>query len=220
MSPARAGPPAPAAAGGPRVPARLGGWTRLVPGWVDDERATMDKLLDELPLAQASIVIAGRTYATPRLTSWHGDPGATYRYSGRTFEPAPWTPTLAALLARLRRELDPTINACLANHYRDGSDAMGAHADDEPELGPAAPDDVLVASVSLGASRRFVITSKRRAAPDRLVVELGHGSLFIMGGALQKHYRHHVPRTTRPVGPRLNLTFRIVRSTPRAQSLS
>ncbi|MCC6623734.1 MAG: alpha-ketoglutarate-dependent dioxygenase AlkB [Deltaproteobacteria bacterium] len=176
----------------------------------------MDKLLDELPLVQETIVIAGTRYPTPRLTSWHGDPGATYRYSGRTFEPGPWTPTLAALLARLRAELDPALNACLANYYRDGRDAMGAHADDEPELGPAAPDDVLVASVSLGARRRFVITSKRRAGPDgrldRIVHELGEGSLFVMGGALQRHYRHHVPRTTRPVGPRLNLTFRIVRA--------
>jgi len=196
----------------PRVAARHGGWTAHVTGFVPDHEATMRALVAELPLVQEPIVIAGQRHLTPRLTSWHGDPGAAYRYSGRTFVPAPWTPTLAGLLARLHTAVSPALNACLTNYYRDGQDAMGAHADAEPELGPDAPRDVLVASLSLGARRRFVLAAKKGLAPDRHVFELGEGDLLVMGGALQQHYRHHVPRTTRPVGPRLNLTFRIVRS--------
>jgi alkylated DNA repair dioxygenase AlkB len=91
----------------------------------------------------------------------------------------------------------------LANRYRDGRDAMGWHSDDEPELGPAP----VIASVSLGASRRFVL--KHRDDPaQKLALELDHGSLLVMAGATQRHYKHALPRTARPVGERINLTFR------------
>lgn len=188
------------------------GWIRVVERWQPDDVAIMQALVAELPLRQESIVIAGKTYATPRLTSWHGDPAAVYRYSGRTFVPEAWTPGLARIRDRLRVEVHPALNACLTSYYRDGGDAMGAHSDDEPELGPDAPRDVIIASLSLGAPRRFVLAPKAKArAAERRVLELGHGALLVMGGALQQHWRHHVPRTARPVGPRLNLTFRIVR---------
>lgn len=189
-----------------------GGYIELVEGFERDHLDVMRALVAELPLRQETVHIAGRAYPTPRLTSWHGDPGATYRYSGRTFAPEPWTPALAALLARLRADVHPALNACLANYYRSGGDAMGAHADDEPELGPDAPRDVIIASVSLGARRRFVLMPKAKSRRlERRVLELGEGSLLVMGGALQAHWRHALPRTARAVEPRLNLTFRIVR---------
>jgi alkylated DNA repair dioxygenase AlkB len=87
---------------------------------------------------------------------------------------------------------------------------MGFHADDEPELGPNAPSNVLIASVSLGERRRFII--KRRDRSQTLKVDLGGGDLYVMGGAAQQHWVHGVPKTTRAVGPRMSLTFRIVRS--------
>lgn len=188
-----------------------GGWVELVEGWDPNHWESMRSLVGELPLVQETIVIAGQRHQTPRLTSWHGDPEAEYRYSGRLFVPAPWTPALAVVLARVRADVDTRLNACLANYYRCGDDAMGAHADAEPELGPDAPRDVIVASVSLGARRRFVLAPKKGVAGERRVWELGEGSLFVMGGALQMHWKHHVPRTAKAVEPRLNLTFRIVR---------
>ena len=104
---------------------------------------------------------------------------------------------------RLERTLDVTFNSVLANLYRDGTDAMGWHSDAEPELGPAP----VIASISLGAMRRFAL--KHRDDPARkLTLELPHGSLLVMSGATQRHYRHALPRTTRPIGPRINLTFR------------
>ncbi len=178
-----------------------------VPGFVPEHAALMEALVGSLPLRQEPLVLFGRENLTPRLTSWHGDPVCAYRYSGRTFAPQPWTPELAALRVRLREATGYDFNGVLANFYRDGSDSMGAHSDDERELGPA-PDDVAVASVSLGARRRFLLERKRGG--DRREWALGEGDLLLMTGTTQRHYKHWVPRTSRPVGPRLNLTFRVL----------
>ncbi len=188
-----------------------GAWLALhLDVWPDHE-ALRDALAEELPLRQETVRVAGRTWPTPRLVSWHGDPGCSYGYSGRVFEPAPWTPGLSAVHERVAALTGARFNSVLANLYRDGADAMGAHADDEPELGPSAPEDVLIASVSLGATRRFVLAHKRDRSRKHEVALHG-GSLLVMGGATQRWWRHRVPRTRRPVGPRLNLTFRIVRA--------
>jgi alkylated DNA repair dioxygenase AlkB len=100
------------------------------------------------------------------------------------------------------------VNAALANYYRDGRDSMGWHADDERELGPS-PDDVAVASLSLGAARRFLLRHRTRGETRELA--LGDGSLLVMRGTTQRHWRHALPKTRAAVGPRLNLTFRVVR---------
>jgi alkylated DNA repair dioxygenase AlkB len=191
-----------------------GAWIAVMPGFVAEHGAVMARLLGELALRQEVLHIAGHDRMTPRLSDWRGDPGVTYRYSGRTFATEPWTPVLSDLRDRVADVLDAAFNSVLASYYRDGQDAMGMHADDEPELGPASPDDVLVASISLGAERRFVLR-ERRARGHGLDLQLGKGALLVMGGCTQRHYRHGLPRTARPVGPRLNLTFRIVRALAR-----
>lgn len=189
------------------------GWIALVHDFVPEHHAAMAALVASLPLKSEPLRILGRVRTTPRLTSWHGDPGASYGYSGRHFDPHAWTEDLAAVRDRLEALRGVRFNSVLANYYRDGRDSMGFHSDAEPELGPNAPDDVLIASVSLGAARRFVLQSK--ATKERRVLELGEGSVLVMGGAVQRHWRHGVPKTNRQVGPRLNLTFRIVRQLPR-----
>jgi alkylated DNA repair dioxygenase AlkB len=182
-----------------------------LPGFVEAHAALMARLCESLPLAPEELVIFGKPVETPRLVSFHGDPGARYGYSGKVFEPRPWSDELLALRARLADALGATFHCVLVNHYRDGSDSMGWHADDEPELGPDAPDDVLIASISLGAPRRFVLRHRRRTA-DKHALELGEGSLLVMGGATQRRFQHAIPRTARPVGPRTNLTFRMIRA--------
>jgi alkylated DNA repair dioxygenase AlkB len=184
-----------------------GGWIELVPGFVPDHERVMANLVAELPLRQEEVHIAGKRVLTPRLTSWHGDPESVYRYSGRTFVPAPWTDELTAIRDALVRVTGVRFDSVLANYYRDGRDGMGAHSDDEPELGPS-PEDVRIASVSLGARRRFVLRHKRRDETHEL--SLGEGDLLVMGGTLQRFYKHHVPKTAKPVGPRLNLTYRVI----------
>jgi alkylated DNA repair dioxygenase AlkB len=127
----------------------------------------------------------------------------SYRYSGTEFEPRAWPGILLTIRARLADELGLDFNSVLANRYRDGRDAMGWHSDDERELGSAPT----IASLSLGATRRFVL--KHRLHPERkLALDLPRGSLLVMSGATQRHYRHALPRTARPVGERINLTFR------------
>jgi len=82
---------------------------------------------------------------------------------------------------------------------------MGWHADDEPELGP----EPVIASVSLGAVRRFCLRHRKRRGL-RADLALPHGSLLLMSGATQRNWVHAVPKTPAPVGERINLTFRRV----------
>lgn len=184
----------------------------LHPDWLSGAQA--DALLAHactaLPWSVHRIRMFGRLVDSPRLSAWIGDAGARYRYSGTTFDPAPWTPPLQALRMRLQDELGVAFNSVLANRYRDGRDAMGWHRDDEPELGPAP----LIASISLGATRRFLLRRVARPAPgvarDRHALDLDHGSLLVMAGGTQRHWQHALPRTAREVGTRVNLTFRAI----------
>ena len=170
----------------------------LVP---DEASALFEKLLEAVPWDVHRIRMFGREVASPRLSCWIGDRDASYRYSGTRLTPHPWPKALQPLRERLQTELGASFNSVLANLYRDGRDAMGWHRDDEPELGDAP----LIASLSLGASRRFVLKDD---AGLRHVFELSAGDLLLMSGDSQQRYRHALPRTARPVGPRINLTFR------------
>lgn len=186
-------------------------WIELWDGVVaDPDGSLLRRLVDELPLAQETYRMGAREIASPRLVSWHGDPGTGYAYSGVRHEPAPWTPTLAGLRRRVEEVTGLRFNSVLANLYRDGNDSMGWHADREPEIGPSA-DDRWIASLSLGARRRFVLKAAKSVKSDqRHVFELGDGDLLVMRGTTQRDFRHALPKTRRPVGVRLNLTFRHV----------
>jgi alkylated DNA repair dioxygenase AlkB len=184
-----------------------GAFLELAQGFVEDDREVMDALCAELDLRAETIVLFGRPVPVPRLVAYHADPGRYYRYSGRDHAPVAWPPLLGRLRERLCAATGTPYDSVLCNHYRDGSDSMGRHADDEPELGPL-PADVRIASISLGARRTFRM--RPRAGGARLDLELGGGDLLVMGGTTQTLFVHEVPRTRRVVGPRLNLTFRCV----------
>ena len=171
---------------------------------VDEADAMLHALLGEVPWEVHTIRMFGREVPSPRLSCWIGDPGATYTYSRTRFEPRPWTPALGALRDRLAREVGVRFNSVLANRYRDGTDAMGWHSDDEPELGP----EPVIASVSLGAPRTFAF--RARADGRRVDQVLAHGSLLVMSGRTQHAWRHAIPRTRRVMGERVNLTFRLI----------
>jgi len=175
------------------------------PAWlaVAEADALLAELKSSLPWSVHRIRLFGRSVDSPRLSAWIGDADAVYRYSGTDFLPHPWTPALSDLRSRLQVTLGVPFNSVLANLYRDGRDAMGWHSDDEPELGPAP----VIASVSLGGVRRFLFKHKQDPAL-RAAFELPHGSLLVMAGETQRHYRHALPRTVKPVAPRINLTFR------------
>jgi alkylated DNA repair dioxygenase AlkB len=174
--------------------------------------ADADKLLAELRAEvaweQRNIRIFGQEVPQPRLTAWYGDPAARYTYSGLTWEPLPWLPALLSVRQRLENATQTSYNSVLLNYYRDGRDSMGWHADDEPELGPAPA----IASLSLGATRRFRLRPRAGQAHPSLSLDLPTGSLLLMRGPTQQHWQHALPKTARPIGPRLNLTFRWVGS--------
>lgn len=172
--------------------------------------ALYQHLCSTLDWQQPEIVVAGKRHRIPRLQAWYGDAQATYTYSKRTFVPKPWTAALAGLRSRLQQTCQAPLNSVLANWYRDGADGMGFHGDNEPELG-AQP---VIASVSLGASRRFVFKPADAADKHRYELELGSGDLVIMAGDTQKNWRHGVPKTRKPVAGRINLTFRYVQAEP------
>jgi alkylated DNA repair dioxygenase AlkB len=186
-----------------------GGELELIERFIAPEASDelLAALCAELPLAQRPIRIMGRTIMQPRLVSWIGDEGTAYTYSGVLNEPAPWPERLLELRAAVSRAADAPFNSVLCNLYRDGNDSMGFHADAEPELGP----EPVIASLSLGATRRFQLRHKKHAS-DRLDLELAGGSLLVMRGALQQHYRHAVPKQRAITVPRLNLTFRVIRT--------
>ena len=174
------------------------------PHWLGEGegRALFDALHAGLPWERHRITVYGRTLEAPRLSCWIGD--AAYRYSGTLFEPHPWPAALAPVREPHERELQAGFNSVLANLYRDGADRLGFHRDSEPELGP----EPLIASVSLGATRRFRMRAREGAGT--FGIDLTHGSLLVMWGPTQRNWLHAVPPTAREVGPRINLTFRRV----------
>jgi alkylated DNA repair dioxygenase AlkB len=172
-----------------------------------DSEHIYSELLNQTPWRQDSITLFGKTMLVPRLTAWHGDPGKSYTYSGITMEPEPWTPTLMMIKNAIESVCGVSFNSVLINLYRDGNDSVAWHSDDEPELG----ENPILASVSFGATRRFAFKHKRNPHL-RVSFDLSAGSLLIMGGATQHYWFHQVPKTSRNVAPRINLTFRIIKT--------
>lgn len=135
----------------------------------------------------------------PRLIASYGDTGVTYRYSGVDNVAIPWTATLLEIKEKIEA-LQVETNYCLLNRYRTGSDSMGWHADDEPEMGG------VIGSLSLGATRKFRI--RHNITRETQTFPAGNGTLIIMAGTMQQFWQHEVPKTKRNVGERINLTFR------------
>lgn len=160
--------------------------------------------LDETVIwSQESVRMYGKHLPIPRLTAWYGDAGRSYTYSKIAMTPLPWTTPLTGLRELLESTTGASFNSVLLNLYRRGSDSVAWHSDDEPELGPAP----IIASISLGATRKFQFRSK--SDPHlREEVALTHGSMLLMRGETQQNWVHQVPKTARDVPPRINLTFR------------
>jgi len=189
-----------------------GAWCELHEGFVaaSETRALFDALRSEVPFAQRPIIVFGRSVMQPRLTAWVGDREAVYSYSNVVHEPLPFGPVLQALRARISEFVGVPFNSVLCNLYRDGEDAMGMHSDSEPELG-ALP---VIASLSLGAERRFLLRARKAQAGVEQArdLTLADGSLLVMRGTLQREYKHGIPRERGLCQPRINLTFRRIHS--------
>ncbi|TWI62940.1 alkylated DNA repair dioxygenase AlkB [Pseudoduganella lurida] len=164
--------------------------------------AILAALLDDIAWREETIVLYGKQHKQPRLSAWYGD--ARYTYSGRMFHPLPFTPLLREIKAAVEAATGRTYNSVLLNLYRNECDSMGFHSDDERELGP----EPAIASLTFGATRTFVL--KHKTLPKTVKLDLTDGSLLLMAGALQRHWRHGINKETRPRGLRVNLTFRTI----------
>lgn len=164
-------------------------------------------LWENIPWQRDKIKIFGKEHFTPRLTSWHGDNNALYSYSNTPLIPKPWTKELVELKNKIEQFTSNKFNSVLLNWYRNGEDHMGWHSDDEKELG----ENPVIASLNLGASRKFVLRRKANHQ-EKIEIVLNNGDLLIMSDETQHFWQHYVPKQKKVKTNRFNLTFREIKS--------
>jgi alkylated DNA repair dioxygenase AlkB len=173
------------------------GW-EYVPGYLggNDADRLLYWLLNEVRWRSEHIQLFGQRRRVPRLVAWFGDAGCSYRYSNTEHSGSGWPWQLEALRDEIGRTVACHQNFVLLNRYRNGSDSMGWHTDDEPMVGQT------VASLSFGSTRRFLI--RPQVGQPSAKLDLEHGSLLLMNSNL----RHCLPKSARPLDERINLSFR------------
>lgn len=156
---------------------------------------------------QDVLKLYGKDIPLPRLTAWYGNPGAAYTYSGIKSEPNPWNDGLLHIKKRIEDATNCEFNSVLLNWYRDGKDSLSWHADDEKELGI----DPVIASANFGETRDFQLRCNLNNE-WKINIPLKHGTLLVMRGELQRHWKHAVPKRSGVNGSRFNLTFRNIKT--------
>lgn len=154
---------------------------------------------------QDNIKVFGKEYPQPRLTALYANNDRSYSYSSITMQPSPFTTDLMQVKERIETKAKVSFTSCLLNLYRDGKDSNGWHADDEAALGI----NPVIASISFGQQRYFHLKHKTIEHLTHKIL-LEHGSLLLMSGKTQQHWLHQIPKTAKPIGERINLTFRII----------
>lgn len=179
------------------------------PAYYPEQQATdlLSLLITTVKWSEDHFFAFDRRIDIPRLQAWYADPGVQYRYSDNLLPQQTWLPVLLHIKQAIERHVHHEFNSVLLTYYRNGSDSVGWHADDEQELGP----EPWIASLSLGASRIMQYRHKNEALHGE--IELHHGDLVLMHPGFQQHWQHQIPAQDDICQPRINLTFRQV-STP------
>jgi len=154
---------------------------------------------------QESMNMYGKRIDFPRLTAWYGDNDKPYSFSGITLQPHPWTPEILTIKSKIEPKANIIFNSVLLNLYRNGNDSISWHTDAEPELGK----NPIIGSVNFGETRKFQL--RHIITKEKLEIDLTHGSLLIMQGELQHFWQHQVPKTSKKINERINLTFRVIK---------
>ena len=178
------------------------------PNFFDVEKANElhEKLKADIPWQQDNIRVYGKEYEQPRLTALYGNEGKPYGYSNIVMQPHQWSPLTIYLKEAVEDICEEIFTTVLLNLYRNGKDSNGWHADNEKELGR----NPIIASISFGAERIFQM--KHNSIPNlKQNILLQHGSLLVMKGTTQHFWKHQIPKTAKPIGERINLTFRIIK---------
>jgi alkylated DNA repair dioxygenase AlkB len=173
----------------------------LLPGQTEP---LFQQIMNETVWEKPEMVMFGKKYSQAGLSTWYTDTEIPYVYSGITRQPHQMTVALANILRLCEVATSASFNSVLVNLYRDGNDSVSWHADNE-EINGSEP---VIASVSLGATRRFDLRHKESGETVR--VDLEDGSLLVMSGLSQHCWVHQIAKTKAKVGPRINLTFRQV----------
>lgn len=178
-----------------------------LPNFLSSDKADslFKNLKQNISWQQDDITLFGKTYKQPRLTALYGNTNRAYSYSNITMHPKPFTADLLELNETIEQVSGIVFNSVLLNYYRDGQDSNGWHADKEKELG----QNPRIASVSLGAKRPFHF-KHRTLKSEKHKLQLEHGSLLIMGGKMQHYWLHQISKTKKPIGERINLTYRLI----------
>lgn len=164
----------------------------------------LEKEITYIPAEKAKARVFGKWYSVPREFAAYGDEGVPYAFSGTSHEALPWTPTLATIRKLVRKTTGVDYNFVLVNKYANGWKRVGFHADDEIGLDRTVP----IASVSLGATRSFILRHAKNKLLKRRRIMLRHGSLLLMNPPTNEHWQHAIPVAVKECGLRLNLTFR------------
>ncbi len=182
------------------------GWATYHNGCFSPKEANLffDRLHNTIAWENDVVTIFGKRIVTKRKVAWYGDKPFEYSYSKTLRKALPWTEDLKELLRLVSEETGVPYNSCLLNLYHNGEEGMGWHSDDEKEL----VRDGTIASLSLGAERPFFF--KHKVTKDKVEVVLENGSLLVMGGAVQRHWLHSLPKRKNIHKPRINLTFRMI----------
>ena len=172
----------------------------------NESNKAMDSLINTVQWQQDYIKMYGKQIPLPRLTAWYGDSGREYSYSGIPMKPHPWNDELLKIKNLIEAECDSKFSSVLLNLYRDGSDSVSWHQDDEKELG----QNPTIASLSLGETRKIQL---KHIHDENLkqALNLTNGSLLVMKGETQHFWKHQIPKTKKKIGQRLNLTFRLIK---------
>ena len=182
------------------------GSVSLIPLMAEAEADNWFKLLSNIiPWRHDEVIMFGKRIVTKRMMAWYGDAGKDYRYSGIKRQALPWSKELTELRGKVQEAAGRTFNSCLFNLYHDGTESMGWHRDNEPELDSECP----IASLSLGAERKFKF--RHRSTGERLDFLLGNGSLLVMHPPVQEYWDHQLPPMLKVIAPRINLTFRSIK---------
>ena len=178
-------------------------WPEFIPEEV--RRQIFELLISKVEWRQEKIKYFGKFIDIPRLTAWYGDSGIRYSYSGIEVHALPWLQILKRIKDRIEQIHHDELNCVLLNLYRDQRDGVAWHSDDEKELG----SDPVIASVSLGEPRPFQFRHKLDKTKT-YKIELEPGSLLIMRGPTQRFWQHQIPKASRALKPRINLTYRYI----------
>jgi alkylated DNA repair dioxygenase AlkB len=172
-----------------------------------DSNRLFNSLINNIQWQQDQIKFYGKMLDLPRLTAWYGENDKPYTYSGIPMNPHPWNADLLYIKSKIEERAQVEFSSCLLNYYRNGKDSVSWHQDNEKELG----QNPVIGSVSFGETRPFQLKHIEKEELEKIDIPLTHGSFLLMKGTTQHYWKHQIPKTTRDIKARINLTFRIIK---------